>query len=261
MILTCNSCHHVFDSDELVRHCPSCGTATIMIRVRTGEVDKTVPVPAIRLADKNEVEAFQYALKEAEIENLLDQQSLEARKRLRAALGIIDSVDGSGHAGLTDSEYNMLLMLSCFYAIATNPKSWLEPVLGLKRFRPYGRGRAADPSLDTQRLYETVKSIFKSEVQRSVIPKKQKTDPADPFPAFSAPVSYLDTRAWIVTQLFGRFRINDEDRPDNRKRTPGAIVQAVDIGELCENPGDTYLATVAKLVESAVDRGDGRQDL
>ena len=130
---------------------------------------------------------------------------------------------------MSDNEYNILLIFAFLCGRSSSVLSYLNPILGLDRFRPGSQGRPADPQYDTERVYENVTKMFKSFVTT------RNPDPD----SIGSDANYVAS-----------FMRSDDMLPA-RKTTKSiirAIIGNISIQALCVSPGKAYLDVIRKIV-------------
>ena len=236
MILICDNCYHIFDSDSLEKFpvsreknfpecCPFCGATSVTYTLSDGRVHAKKAFPALRHTTPSERNIYEKTVLKAHESIQHDNIVNKARARIEEALAIINS---SGDE-LFDDEYNMLLIFAFLCGRSSNVLSYLTPILGLDRFRPGSQGRPADPQYDTERVYENVTKMFKSFVTSQ-----------NPAP------DSLGSDANYVASF-----MRSGDNVPVRKTMKGivrAIIDNISIEALCASPGKVYLDIISKIV-------------
>lgn len=101
MILICDNCHYLFDTDSLKgfsdnsendipESCPLCGAYSITYKINTGDLFEEGIFPAIRCATFNESREYNRVISEARGLNCLDEKSKRSRARIEEAISIIN---------------------------------------------------------------------------------------------------------------------------------------------------------------------------
>ena len=154
-----------------------------------------------------------------------DNIAKKSRARIEEALAIVNSSADE----MSDNEYNILLIFAFLCGRSSSVLSYLNPILGLDRFRPGSQGRPADPQYDTERVYENVTKMFKSFVTT------RNPDPD----SIGSDANYVAS-----------FMRSDDMLPA-RKTTKSiirAIIGNISIQALCVSPGKAYLDVIRKIV-------------
>lgn len=236
MILICDNCHYLFDTDSLQgfsensenaisESCPLCGAYSITYKINTGDIFEEGIFPAIRRATFNESREYNRVISEARGLNCLDEKSKRSRARIEEAISIINMACNT----LSDDEYNMLLIFSLLYGHSKDARIWLKPILGLDRFRPGSRGSSVNSHFDAIRVYENVTDMFRCFVRGS-----------------NHSLESLSSDAKYVASF-----MRQGDAIHVKKTTAGinrAIINSISIESLFESPGKAYLDVIRKIV-------------
>ena len=236
MILICDNCHHIFDSDSLEKFpvsreknfpecCPFCGATSVTYTLSDGRVHAKKAFPALRHTTPSERNIYEKTVLKAHESIQHDNITKKARARIEEALAIVNTSADE----LSDDEYNMLLIFAFLCGHSFSVLSYLNPILGLDRFRPGSQGRPADPQYDTERVYENVTKMFKSFVTT------RNPDPD----SIGSDANYVAS-----------FMRSDGMLPA-RKTTKSiirAIIGNISIQALCVSPGKAYLDVIRKIV-------------
>ena len=237
MILICDNCHHLFDSDTfqgtfesdktaISTCCPFCGASTVIYTISTGNINEERAFPAIRHASSNENNMYEQAIRKAGSSGYLNKKTAESKVRIEEAINLISLVADR----MSDDEHNMLLIFAFFYGYSTDARIWLKPILGLSRFRPGSRGRSADPCFDTIRVYENVTEMFRSFATRP-----------NHYPG------HLSSNASHVASLMRQSGVALGNK--SSAKVYSVIIKNISIQTLSTSPGAVYLNVIKKLVE------------
>ena len=236
MILVCDNCHYIFDSDSLEKFpvgqeknfpecCPFCGATSVTYTISDGTIYAKETFPALRKITPSERNTYEKAALKAHGSIQHDNIAKKSRARIEEALAIVNSSADK----LSDNEYNILLIFAFLCGRSSSVLSYLNPILGLDRFRPGSQGRPADPQYDTERVYENVTKMFKSFVTTQ--------NPA--------PDSIGSDANYVASFM------RSDDMLPARKTTKSiirAIIGNISIQALCVSPGKTYLDVIRKIV-------------
>ena len=257
MIFICDSCHYLFekrlftnpetnkqasaDPEKLLTHdahnnvpsmCPSCGASCITYKIETGDIQTTGSLPAVRYAAPREIEEYVQAVN---IARSSKQKEIQACKKTEEALAILHACSDR----LSNDEYNLLLIFVFFVEHSAKPEAWLEPVLGISRFRPspFNSGRAARPEQDVIRAYENMLQIFSSMVKGLGTTSTESAD------------------AYRIASLMRKTSEMTSDRESSQKKqalqrkTLLKTIRNIPIESISEAPGQDYLEAVRKLLD------------
>lgn len=236
MILICDNCHYIFDSEILEKFpvspeqifpkcCPFCSASSVTYTISNGAVLTKETFPALRRTTLGERNTYEKAILKAREPIPHDNITKKARTRIEEALAIINSSADE----LSDDEYNILLIFAFLYGRSSCVLTYLNPILGQDRFRPGSQGRPADPQYDTERVYENVTKMFKSFVTTQ-----------NPVP------DSLGSDANYVASF-----MRSDDMVPVKKTTKGiirTIIDNISIEALCASPGKVYLDIISKIV-------------
>ena len=236
MILICDNCHYIFDSDNFEKIpvspeknypecCPFCGVTSVTYTISDGKIHVKETFPALRYITPSEHNLYEKSVLKARESIQHANIAKKERAKIEEALVIINSSADE----LFDDEYNMLLIFAFLCGRSSNVLSYLTPILGLDRFRPGSQGRPADPQYDTERVYENVTKMFKSFVTSQ-----------NPAP------DSLGSDANYVASF-----MRSGDNVPVRKTMKGivrAIIDSISIEALCASPGKVYLDIISKIV-------------
>ena len=236
MILICDNCHHLFDSDTfqgtfesdktaISTCCPFCGASTVIYTISTGNINEERAFPAIRHASSNENNMYEQAIRKAGSSGYLNKKTAESKVRIEEAINLISLVADR----MSDDEHNMLLIFAFFYGYSTDARIWLKPILGLSRFRPGSQGRPADPRFDTVRVYKNVTEIFRSFIS-------EKDHDANPL---------ISDSKYVASLMRHSYKISSKK---SMARTYNAIIKNISIQTLCSSPSEIYLETISNLI-------------
>ena len=237
MILVCDNCHYIFDSDSLEKFpvgqgknfpecCPFCGATSVTYTITDGTIYAKETFPALRKITPSERNTYEKAILKALGSVHLDDKAKKSRVRIEKAIAIINlSADK-----LSDDEYNMLLIFAFLYGRNADVRFYLNPLLGLERFSPSSHGRSADAKYDTERVYEKVTKLFRSFV----------TSPNHNQNSLSSDARYVVS--------FMRQR-NMMSVKKTTVRVYRSIINSISIETLCKSPGKVYLDTIRRIVD------------
>ena len=230
MILICDNCHYIFDSDSIEKfpaspdeisseRCPFCDAISVIYTISDGAIHTKETTPS-------ESNTYEKAILKALGSVHLDDKAKKSRVRIEKAIAIINlSADK-----LSDDEYNMLLIFAFLYGRNADVRFYLNPLLGLERFSPSSHGRSADAKYDTERVYEKVTKLFRSFV----------TSPNHNQNSLSSDARYVVS--------FVRQR-NMMSVKKTTVRVYRSIINSISIETLCESPGKVYLDTIRRIVD------------
>lgn len=237
MILICDNCHYIFDSDSIEKfpaspdeisseRCPFCDAISVIYTISDGAIHTKETFPALRQTTPSERNTYEKAILKALGSVHLDDKAKKSRVRIEKAIAIINlSADK-----LSDDEYNMLLIFAFLYGRNADVRFYLNPLLGLERFSPSSHGRSADAKYDTERVYEKVTKLFRSFV----------TSPNHNQNSLSSDARYVVS--------FMRQR-NMMSVKKTTVRVYRSIINSISIETLCESPGKVYLDTIRRIVD------------
>ena len=235
MILICDNCHYIFDSDIVEKHpvshekifpesCPFCGAASVTCTISAGKFHAKEVFPALRYTTSGERTTYEKAVLKAR--ESIQHDNIAKKARIEDALAIINPSAND----LSDDEYNMLLIFAFLYGYSTDARAWLKPILGLERFRPGSQGKPADPQYDTIRVYENVTKVFSSFIKR-----------VDRYP---------DSLSSVAVHVASMMRHGvTVSAKRSMVRTYKATIKNISMQTLCKSPGEVYLETINNLME------------
>lgn len=213
--------------------CPSCGASYISYKIDAGDIQTESTLPTVRYAAPQEIDIFIQAVNNARSKK---QKEMKTCKKIEEALAILQT--HSDH--LSDDEYNLLLIFVFFIAHSAKPETWLEPVLGISRFRPspVNRGRAACPERDVIRAYENMIQIFCSMVKGpSEIPNAGSSD------AYRL-TTQMRKPSEIASEREGR-----RGKSASQKKALLKTINNISIGTISETPSRDYLGVVREFLD------------
>ncbi len=204
---TCDSCHYIFQSDDIPESCPVCGASSVIAQNSTGRKFK---IPAVRVSTGTEME-----------------QSRLADTELSAETTFLERVKSLSGYTLTDDEYHTALMLLFYFR--SIPEEMLS--LHLKDLlydrNSFIENKVAETS--ARNLYLQVQKHFASELGR----ERRETGTNDA----TEVASY--TEKGSAASLLLLFRLNGADLILGK--TPNLTnIRSVKFDQVVKEPGVDY---------------------
>ena len=205
---TCDSCHYIFQSDDVSTVCPICITSSVIAQNSSGRKFK---IPAIRFSTEVEIEQSQLA----------DTEECSKRSYLER----IESLPGYT---LTDDEYHVALMLLFYFKSA--PKEFISVHLGTLLSRENISSESGMDETAARDLYTQAQRHFISELGK----ERRKIGCNDAITV----ATY--TEKGSAASLLLRFRQNGFDQILGK--TPNLTnIRSVMFDLVVKEPGEGYL--------------------
>lgn len=207
---TCDSCHYIFQAEDIPSSCPSCGASSVFASNSTG---KKFNIPAIRLSTEGETRLSQ----QADTEKAAEKSYLER-------------IDSLNDYNLSDDEYHLALMLLFYFK--SSPKEFASIHLNhlLSRKNPSSENAMDEDGTYAGELYTKVRKHFVSQIGR----ERQETGCND-----AAEVAAY-TEKGSAADLLTRFRQDEWDQI--LCKIPNLTnIRSVKIDHIAKKPGENYL--------------------